>query len=160
MAVTFWGSCFTFTLIIICFLFYMAIGLFIFVTIPVPVDNSSPIIATTLGPLEGLRIKRLGYSVDAFLGIPYAKPPINELRFKKTKPLEPWEDVLKVVSQPPACPQFRPNYIEVPWFDYDTITEDEDCLYLNIWAPSDKNFSRTRPVLVWIYGGGFVSGKA
>jgi para-nitrobenzyl esterase len=109
---------------------------------------SGPRITTETGVIEG---KREG-SVNAFLGIPYAAPPIGVLRWKPPMPAAKWDGVRQAKEFGARCMQPRV-------FD-DMVFRDramsEDCLTLNVWAPA--NAKAKLPVMVWIHGGGFVAG--
>ncbi|XP_075147099.1 uncharacterized protein LOC142221306 [Haematobia irritans] len=87
----------------------------------------------------------------AFEGIPYAKPPLGELRFKAPQSPEPWHEVLDCTKCKPKPSQF--NYLS-KWKE-----GMEDCLYLNVYAKR-LHSSKPLPVMVWIYGGGFQIGEA
>ncbi|XP_064606295.1 neuroligin-2-like [Liolophura sinensis] len=91
--------------------------------------------------------------VDIFLGVPYAKPPVDELRFEPPESPERWEGVWNATEMPPACPQLKSDlsYIRahVPNFN----NTSEDCLYLNIYAPYRRRNAASMPVLVYIHGG-------
>ncbi|XP_076466623.1 carboxylesterase 1E-like [Babylonia areolata] len=86
-------------------------------------------------------------SVSAFLGIPYATPPVGQLRFQKTVPLNYLPTVVNATTYKPECFSTIPNE-----------RQSEDCLYLNVWLPAEA----TPPlsVMVWIHGGGFVMGNS
>jgi para-nitrobenzyl esterase len=91
-----------------------------------------------------------------FKGIPYARPPIGNLRWELPKPVENWEGVLDATRYKSACAQLERYGIP-------ESSESEDCLYLNVTvpAPGDQPPSGgKRPVLVWIHGGGFVGGSS
>jgi para-nitrobenzyl esterase len=89
--------------------------------------------------------------VRSFLGIPYAKPPVGDLRWRAPRPLSAWSgtrDALKFGSE---CMQGQRGTAPVPM--------SEDCLFLNVWVPSKHGFGRL-PVLVWVHGGAFRAGSA
>lgn len=89
------------------------------------------------------------------MGIPFAKPPIGELRFKKPIPPDAW-------VEPRKCYKFGPRSIQKDmffWQKYSLMETNEDCLYLNVFAPvknAPSNFPNGFPVMVFIHGGGFV----
>lgn len=106
------------------------------------------IIETTKGKLRG--IQEAGY--QCFMGIPFAKPPLGDLRFHEPLPVDPWEEI-KDATKFGSIP--IQSYPEDPPIGQD---ENEDCLFLNIWTPSADN--KNRPVMFWIYGGGFINGAS
>ncbi len=93
--------------------------------------------------------------VWSFLGIPYAAPPVGELRWKPPQPVEPWKDVRSCKDYAPSCPQLVGMTAVGPLSVGDM---SEDCLYLNIWSPAERP-SDALPVMVWLHGGSFVSGS-
>ena len=111
--------------------------------------STSPQVKTELGVVEG---KDDG-AVRAFLGIPYAAPPVRDLRWKPPVAAAKWTGVRKATEFGPHCMQGKV-------FD-DMVFRDaggsEDCLSLNVWVPA-KPVGAKLPVMVWIYGGGFVGG--
>ncbi|KFM73380.1 Cholinesterase, partial [Stegodyphus mimosarum] len=115
-----------------------------------------PVIITKLGVIIGTNIDINGISINQYLGIPYAKPPIDKLRFKKPEKIEGWIAPLSATKQPPACIQYTPG--PFPSYD-DKPGKSEDCLYLNIWTPSNASNKNTKAVFYWIYGGGFSLGS-
>ncbi|MFX1325456.1 MAG: carboxylesterase/lipase family protein, partial [Promethearchaeota archaeon] len=104
------------------------------------------IVSTIKGRIEGIK----GNICYSFLGIPYAKPPIGNLRFCEPQPMDAWDHIIKTVEYGPAAWQ---NHEELSPIQQE---QNEDCLYLNIWTPSiDDN---KRPVMFYIHGGGFLIG--
>lgn len=109
----------------------------------------NPVVETNYGKLQGEKRGDLNY----FLGIPYAKPPVDELRWKAPQEPEDWDGVK-------AARDFGPAAVQTNVFGdmiYRGDGKSEDCLYLNIWSPALSS-SEKLPVLVYFYGGGFVAG--
>ena len=98
-----------------------------------------------------------GYSengVKVFKGIPFAEPPVGELRFKPSIPKEPWKPVLDCTQYGPISPQRIDTFIGP---DSEWEQSEKDCLNLNVWTPGTDD--RRRPVLFWIHGGGLSFGS-
>ena len=116
---------------------------------------TGPVVSTTGGAVQG---KHEG-SVDAFLGIPYAKPPVGELRWRAPVNAEPWTGVRDATRFCASCIQIaRPG--DARPFTQEFLAEppfSEDCLYLNVWTPAKR--SKPLPVFVWIHGGAFTGGS-
>ena len=104
-------------------------------------------VQTELGAVEGYEAD----GVYSYRGIPYAAPPVGELRWRPPAAPEPWSDTLLATEVPPVCPQDAFQGLPVPGFN-----PSEDCLYLNVDAPSEGS---DLPVMVWIHGGGFTIGE-
>ncbi len=103
------------------------------------------------------------HHVRAWLGIPFAKPPIGSRRFKAPERVEPWLGILNTTQFPATCWQTEQIVYNLEAEKIWSPSTDcsEDCLYLNIWVPV-INSQSTQPmaVLVWIYGGAFVTGSS
>ncbi|XP_071098229.1 cholinesterase-like [Haliotis cracherodii] len=113
---------------------------------------------STHGLISGQTTTVLGKPVHVFHGIPFAKPPINTLRFKHPLPAEPWyPDVKNATTQKASCYQDIPHKRN-PLEQLPSLVS-EDCLYLNIFAPPSSPHGAPKAVMVWLYGGGFSSGS-
>ncbi|MEV0093769.1 carboxylesterase family protein [Streptomyces sp. NPDC050738] len=110
-----------------------------------------PTAHTEAGPVEGILCR--DRTVTAFRGIPYAAPPVGDLRWRPPQPPPAWADTLLAARFGPMCPQ-APAEAAATGVD---VPMSEDCLNLNIWTGSAYRQER-RPVLLWIYGGGFREG--
>jgi para-nitrobenzyl esterase len=106
----------------------------------------NPVVTTRQGQLEGL----IENGVYIFRGVPYAAPPVGELRWKAPRPAKSWKGIRAARQYAPAAPQNSPMPGEGG-------SQSEDCLYLNIYTPgTDK---KKRPVLLRIHGGAFAMGS-
>ncbi|KAL7986312.1 hypothetical protein Chor_011478 [Crotalus horridus] len=121
-------------------------------------NNDTPVV-TSSGPIKGKTVSTRAGSVTAYLGIPYAEPPVKKLRFQKPIPRQTWSEVLEATSFGNSCPQtYVPGLPDKDiWIANTPLSED--CLFLNIWAPHPRT-STPVPVLVWIQGMGFITGTA
>ncbi len=109
----------------------------------VKIDSGT--LETTTPPENGVRV---------FKGIPFAQPPIGDLRWREPRPVQPWKGARKADDFGPRCMQ-RTSPGADYWFR--SATMSEDCLYLNVWTPARSSKERL-PVLVYVYGGGFQNG--
>ena len=126
----------------------------LFMLAPVFLTAQTPVVSTKSGPVSGIEKE----GIQIFKGIPFAAPPVGDLRWKAPQPVQPWKDIKQ-------CIAFGPSPVQAPpvpfmcWSEEYLIPKEpisEDCLYLNVWAP--KKSTTKKAVLVYIYGGGFRSG--
>jgi para-nitrobenzyl esterase len=115
--------------------------------------QSGPVVETVQGKAQGKTLD--GGLVKAFLGLPYAAPPVGDLRWKAPAPPLPWKGVRDATKFGARCGQWP------IWKDY--IFEDagpsEDCLFVNVYAPATAHAGGRLPVMVWIHGGGYAAGS-
>ncbi len=120
--------------------------------------SSEVIVTTKYGKIQGLTLKPEDSQINCygFIGIPFAKPPIGELRFEKPHPADHWTEPFQATMHPSRCiqgVQFFPGPENTP--------DSEDCLYLNIIAPNKEIKAGNKyPIMFWVYGGGFLLGSA
>ncbi|HEX8445765.1 MAG TPA: carboxylesterase/lipase family protein [Sphingomonas sp.] len=119
--------------------------------------GDAPIVTVESGRLQGVADERLP-SVRVFRGIPFAAPPTGALRWREPHPASSWSGVRPATTFGPRCMQ-QPLFSDMM---FRSPAPSEDCLYLNVWTPADavQGARRKLPVLVYVYGGGFVAGDA
>ncbi len=113
-----------------------------------PLLKNMVTIIISKGKIKGIQES----NCQCFRGIPYAKPPTGDLRFREPQPMDPWDEIKDATRFGAIPPQNEPDTPPIGQ------EENEDCLYLNIWTPAADD--KARPVLFWIYGGGFMIGAS
>ncbi|WP_328600506.1 carboxylesterase/lipase family protein [Pontixanthobacter aquaemixtae] len=128
-------------------------------------QTATPVIETENGKVQGLEDD----GIDAFLGVRYAKPPIGDLRFKPPEAADDWTGIADATGMGAPCMQLYtasgPNESDLTrgiQGIFPTATEaktdNEDCLFLNVWTPAAGD-GKKRPVMVWFHGGGYAYGS-
>jgi para-nitrobenzyl esterase len=128
----------------------VAIWLILAASVPASAADSGPVVAVTGGRIRGAALPNSG---AVFKSIPFAAPPVGDLRWREPMPIKPWSGVRDATNFGAPCaqnPYFIPKAKEV---------SSEDCLFLNIWSPEWPSKSR-KPVMVWIPGGGNFGGAS
>jgi para-nitrobenzyl esterase len=115
-------------------------------------DEATAVVDTDAGPIRGT----IRPTTITFRGIPYAEPPVGDLRWRPPEPRRGWRGVRDATQFGAHCPQ--PGSADQP-------NASEDCLFLNVYIPRERDFGgddeeRRRPVMVWIYGGANASGAS
>jgi para-nitrobenzyl esterase len=115
-----------------------------------------PVVRVDSGQLQGVAAD----GVISYKGIPFAAPPIGELRWRPPQPVAPWTGVRQAAESGADCMQGRFGPPPAPGASQTTPAPSEDCLYLNVWRPEGSAADAKLPVMVWIYGGGFTGGSS
>jgi len=117
-------------------------------------NSQQAIVSTKSGKLEG----EFSSGVYVFKGIPYAAPPVGDLRWMPPQPVKPWNGIRQVKKYGAISPQNPMPGGNAPGMpDFGNQPQDEDCLFLNVWTPGLDD--ARRPVLFWIHGGAFIIGS-
>ena len=122
--------------------------------LPAQVHTNPPTVRTAQGKVQGKTINH--GKVKAFLGLPYAAPPVGELRWKAPEPPAKWSGVRDATKFGWRCAQGR-VYDDMIFED---SGESEDCLFLNVYAPANATAKSNLPVMFWIHGGGYAGGAS
>jgi para-nitrobenzyl esterase len=104
-------------------------------------------VKTASGVVRG----HINADVVSFKGIPYAAPPVGANRWRPPQPVTPWKDIRDATKDCADCPQRA--------WPGSTAVQSEDCLLLNVWAPTNATKNSKLPVMFWIHGGGFTGGS-
>ena len=115
---------------------------------PITNANANGIVVTQDGPVRGTTVGNM----RAYLGIPYAAPPVGPLRWRPPQPHARWSAPIDAVKFASHCPQ--------PASPFGVASLTEDCLYLNVFAPARTPANAHLPVMVWIHGGAFTLGES
>lgn len=127
-------------------------------TLAVPAKAAGdPIVTIESGKLQGVAETRLS-PLKIFRGIPFAAPPVGDLRWREPQPVLPWSGTRQATKFAPRCMQ-QPLFSDMM---FRSPAPSEDCLYLNVWTPAPLNGTQRHklPVLMYIYGGGFMAGDS
>ncbi len=116
---------------------------------PAPVARAADTVALTQGAVRGVTEGQ----VTSFRGIPYAAPPVGDLRWKPPAPPASWEGVRDAAVFGPSC-------IQAPYAGLSPTEQSEDCLTVNVWKPAGVPTGARLPVMVWIHGGAFSIGTS
>lgn len=114
---------------------------------------SEPVVRVVSGELAGVPSPYME-QVNAYYGVPFARPPEGKLRWRPPQPSAPWTGIRE--ARTPGAPCWQPLVPETSIYSRGAISPSEDCLYLNVWAPAGE--APPRAVLVWFHGGGNSTG--
>jgi acetylcholinesterase len=125
-------------------------------------QDPSLIINTLAGRVRGMTaVAATGKQVDVWNSVPFGQPPVGELRFRHPRPMDPWDGVRDTRDMPNSCWQtmddFFGNFAGSTMWNANT-ERNEDCLYLSVTVPRPR--PKNAAVMVWIFGGGFVTGSS
>lgn len=140
---------------------FTVLSIFLFLIARWAVAEEFIVRETKQGKVRGRILQSQNVTVEEYRGIPFAEPPLGNLRFKPPLPRAPWDGVYEATGHGSVCPQPPvPGFPGVPLSaGIHHLNNTEDCLELNIWAPTPQASTKV-PVYVWIHGGGFSLGSA
>jgi para-nitrobenzyl esterase len=124
-------------------------------------QDANPVLTIEGGKIQGVETSTKG--IIAYKGIPFAAPPVGDLRWKEPQPVVPWEGVKIADKYGAAAMQvtWDPNsFYGKEWRASGSAPFSEDCLYLNVWTPAAGQKDKKLPVAIWIHGGGYREGFA
>ena len=124
-------------------------------------SNTNPVLTVEGGQITGVETPTVG--VIAYKGIPFAAPPVGDLRWKEPQPVIPWEGVKVADTYGDAASQTTwdpESFYGREWRASGSVPFTEDCLYLNVWTPAAGKTGKKLPVAMWIHGGGYREGFA
>ena len=135
--------------------------LFFLVSVLVAGNDSNPVLRIDGGKITGVTTPTKG--IIAYKGIPFAAPPVGDLRWKEPQPVVPWSGVKVADTYGAAAMQVTwdpESFYGKEWRASGSVPFNEDCLYLNIWTPAAGQLNKKLPVAIWIHGGGYREGFA
>lgn len=143
-------------------MWYRCLLLLIMLILGTSALHGRTVIGTKKGRVRGAPVPTaLGGTVDAWYSIPYAKPPVGDLRFRSPQPMDSWSDVKDTTRKPNSCFQvmdeFFGNFEGATMWNANTLMS-EDCLYLSVFVPTPRVYNTS--VMVWIHGEGFYVGTS
>ncbi|HVN47249.1 MAG TPA: carboxylesterase family protein [Bacteroidota bacterium] len=124
-------------------------------------QNNNPVLTIAGGKVIGVETPTKG--VIAYKGIPFAAPPLGDLRWKEPQPVIPWDGIKVAGTFGAAAEQVTwdpESFYGKEWRASGSVPFSEDCLYLNIWTPAAGQVNKKLPVAMWIHGGGYREGFA
>ncbi|WP_100614201.1 carboxylesterase/lipase family protein [Confluentibacter citreus] len=123
--------------------------------------DPNPVLTIEGGQIQGVPTPTEG--IVAYKGIPFAAPPVGDLRWKEPQPILPWEGVKVADAYGDAASQLTwdpESFYGKEWQASGSVPFSEDCLYLNVWTPAAGKLDEKLPVAMWIHGGGYREGFA
>jgi para-nitrobenzyl esterase len=133
-------------------LYILFFGLVACAPVSAQAPATAPVVSIIGGKVRGLLLPKPDGA--AFLGLPFAQPPVGDLRWREPAPVKPWSGIREASDFRPSCAQ-----IDAGWNHDAAERGSEDCLYLNVWTP-EWPVSSPRAVMVWLHGGANMGGTA
>ena len=143
------------------YLFYFLLICMLLTLVSCSEKTSNPVLNIEGGQVIGVQTPTEG--IIAYKGIPFAAPPVGNLRWKEPQPVVPWEGVKAADKYGDAAEQVTwdpESFYGREWRASGSVPFSEDCLYLNIWTPAAGQIDKKLPVAMWIHGGGYREGFA